>query len=73
MVPHESVKEFLFNKDINEKRAGWITEVMESDIEIKITKLVRGKGLCEQMVSSFETPKEATLLIHNEQPTENEN
>ena len=43
------------NKDINEKRARWITKVMEYDININITKLVRGKGLCEKMTSSFET------------------
>lgn len=47
LVPHASVKEFLLNKDINEKRVGWITKVMEYDIDIMITKLVRGKGLCE--------------------------
>ncbi|KAH9321941.1 hypothetical protein KI387_016580, partial [Taxus chinensis] len=50
LVSHAGVKDFLLNKDLNEKRAGWITHVMEYDIEIKITKLVRGKGLCEQLV-----------------------
>ncbi|KAH9298125.1 hypothetical protein KI387_029807, partial [Taxus chinensis] len=50
LVSHAGVKDFLLNKDLNEKRAGWITRVMEYDIEIKITKLVRGKGLCEQLV-----------------------
>ncbi|KAH9325209.1 hypothetical protein KI387_005387, partial [Taxus chinensis] len=43
LVSHAGVKDFLLNKDLNEKRAGWITRVMEYDIEIKITKLVRGK------------------------------
>ena len=47
LVSHVSVKEFLFNKDLNEKGAHWITKVMEYDIDIKPTKLVRGKGLCE--------------------------
>ena len=45
MVPHASIKEFLLNKDINEKRVGQITKVMEYDIDIKIPKLMRGKGL----------------------------
>ncbi|KAH9321415.1 hypothetical protein KI387_016054, partial [Taxus chinensis] len=49
LVSHAGVKDFLLNKDLNEKRAGWITRVMEYDIDIKITKLVRGKGLCEQL------------------------
>ena len=66
LVPHASVKEFLLNKDVNEKRVGWITKVMEYDIDIKITKLVRGRGLCEKMVSSFETLEEVSLLIQNE-------
>lgn len=73
LVPHVSVKQFLLNKDINEKRVGWITKVMEYDIDIKITKLVRGKELCEQMTSYFETPEEATFLIQGEKPIENEN
>lgn len=47
LVPHVGVKDFLLNKDFNEKRVGWITKVMEYDIDIKITKLVRGKWLCE--------------------------
>ena len=43
LVPHVSVKDFLFNKDINKKRDGWITKVMEYDVDIKITKMVIGK------------------------------
>ncbi|KAH9312130.1 hypothetical protein KI387_027165, partial [Taxus chinensis] len=39
LVSHVGVKDFLLNKDLNEKRAGWITHVMEYDIEIKVTKL----------------------------------
>ncbi|KAH9295059.1 hypothetical protein KI387_038647 [Taxus chinensis] len=52
LVSHAGVKDFLLNKDLNEKRAGWITRVMEYDIEIKVTKLVCGKGLCEQLALS---------------------
>ncbi|KAH9308651.1 hypothetical protein KI387_036562, partial [Taxus chinensis] len=50
LVSHAGVKDFLLNKDLNEKRVGWITRVMEYDVEIKITKMVRGKGLCEKLV-----------------------
>lgn len=52
LVSHAGVKDFLLKKDLNEKRAGWITRVMEYDIEIKVTKLVHGKGLCEQLASN---------------------
>ena len=61
------------NNDINEKRVGWITKVMEYDMDIKITNLVRGKGLYEELLSSFDIVKEVALLIENEQPTKDEN
>ena len=47
MVGHHSVKEFLLSKDLNEKIVGWITKVMEYDVDIQVTKFVRRKGLCE--------------------------
>ena len=47
LVPHASVKDFLLNKDISEERTGWITKVIEHDVDIQITKLVRGRGLCK--------------------------
>ena len=34
LVPHASVKDFLLRKDISEKRARWITKVMEYDLNI---------------------------------------
>ena len=51
MVAHPSVKEFFLSKDLNDKRAGWITRVMEYDVDIQVTKLVRGKGLCEKLAN----------------------
>ena len=48
-VTHPSMKEFLLSKDIIEKRVGWITCLMEYDVDIQVTKLVRGKGLCKQL------------------------
>ena len=47
LVPHASVKDFLLGKDISKKTSGWITKVMEYDMDIQITKLVRGKELCK--------------------------
>ena len=64
---HPSVKEFLLSKDLNEKRASWITCVMEYDVDIQITKLVIGKGLCDQIadkdISELEEQANAILLI----------
>ena len=34
LVPHASVKEFLSNKGINEKRPRWITKVIKYDVDI---------------------------------------
>ena len=65
LVSHASVRNFLLCKDINEKRARWITKVMEYDVDIKITNLVRGKGLCEQMVSSLDAHNETALLLQD--------
>lgn len=47
LVPHASVNDFFLSKDISEKRASWVTKVMEYDVDIQITKLVRGRGLCK--------------------------
>lgn len=47
VVSHVGVKDFLLNKDLNEKRESSITRVMDYDIDIKVTKMVRCKGLCE--------------------------
>ena len=47
LVSNANVKDFLLNKDFNEKSARWITKIMEYDIDIKISKLVIAKGLCE--------------------------
>lgn len=38
MVAHHTAKEYLPSKDINDKRACWITKVMKYDISIKVTK-----------------------------------
>ena len=34
LISHASVRDFLLTKDINEKRARWITKVMEYEIDI---------------------------------------
>ena len=76
MLAHPTVRVFLLSRDLNEKRAGWITKVMEYEMDIQITKLLRGKGLSEQStdvtVTEDKEIAETTLVIHgaatNDQP-----
>ncbi|XP_057868756.2 uncharacterized protein LOC131075856 [Cryptomeria japonica] len=56
--------------DITEKRANWITKILEYDVDIKPTKLVHGRGLCEYIVQQCEphndevaTEETITLLL----------
>lgn len=67
LVPQASVKDFLLKKDTSERRARWITKVMEFDLNIKITKLVRGKGLCEQFVSCFKIDPKVYIVLQEEE------
>ena len=57
------MKDFLLSKDISEKRDGWITKVMQYDVDIQITKLVRRRGLCKQMILSQESDEEVTVIL----------
>lgn len=66
------MKEFLLSKDISEKRIGWIKRVMEYDVDIQITKLVRGKGLCKQILSSQESNEEVAMVLVEEQQVRND-
>jgi hypothetical protein len=52
-VPSASVKEILIQPDIDWKRRKWIVKIMEFDIEIKPTKLVKGQGLARLLVESY--------------------
>jgi hypothetical protein len=44
-VPSASVKEILIQPDIEGKRSKWIAKILEFDLEMKPTKLVKGKVL----------------------------
>ena len=44
-VPSSSVKEILIQPDIDGKRRKWIAKILEFDLEMKSTKLVKGQGL----------------------------
>ena len=48
-VPSATVKDVLTQPDIDGKRAKWISKIIEFDIEVNPTKLVKGKGLYKLM------------------------
>ena len=51
-VPSASVKDILVQPDIDGKRGRWIAKILEFDLEIKPTKLVKGQGLAKILVES---------------------
>ena len=51
-VPSSAVKEILGQPDSEGKRGRWIAKVMEYDVDIKPTKLVKGQGLAKLLTES---------------------
>jgi hypothetical protein len=51
-VPSASVKDILLQPDIDGRRGKWIAKILEFDLEIKPTKLVKGQGLENLLVES---------------------
>ena len=51
-VPNIVVKDILTQDDPDGKRGKWIANLLEYDIEIKPTKLVKGQGLEKMMAQS---------------------
>jgi len=43
------VRNYIIQGEFGEERAGWITRIMEYDVEIKPTTLIRGRALCENI------------------------
>eukprot|EP00253_Pinus_taeda_P036245 PITA_36245 len=48
-VPNSVVKDILTQEGLEGKRGKWITSILEYDIEIKPTKLIKGQGLAKLM------------------------
>jgi len=48
-VPHVAVKDILTQDGLESKRGKWIASILEYDIEIKPTKLIKGQGLAKLM------------------------
>ena len=51
-VPSAAIKDILTQAEPNGRRAKWIATLLEYDIEIKPTKLVKGQGLAKLMAQS---------------------
>eukprot|EP00253_Pinus_taeda_P004841 PITA_04841 len=48
-VPNAVVKDILTQEGLEGKRGKWIASILEYDIEIKPTKLIKGQGLAKQI------------------------
>jgi hypothetical protein len=51
-VPPASMKDILIQPDIGRKRSKWIAKILQFDLEIKPTKLVKGQGLAKLLDES---------------------
>ena len=51
-VPSASVKDILIHPNIDERRSKWIAKILEFDMEIKPTKLVKVQGLAKLLAES---------------------
>jgi len=46
-VPSAATKEILIQPDIDGRSSKWIAKILEFDLEIKPTKLIKGQGLAK--------------------------
>jgi len=61
------VRNLLVQKYLGEKRVNWITTLEEYDLEIKLAKIVKGKGLCKLGVeSAYETIEEVEIYLNQD-------
>jgi hypothetical protein len=51
-VPSASVKDIPIQPDIDGRRSKWISKILEFDLEINPTKLVKGQGLAKLLAES---------------------
>ena len=51
-VPSATIKDVFSQQEVSGRRCRWINRIQEFNIEIQITKLVRGQGLAKLMAES---------------------
>jgi hypothetical protein len=64
-VPSSLVKDVVIQPDIDGKRSKWIAKLIEFDVEIKPTRLVRGQGLAKLLAEENCKLLEITLVSVN--------
>ena len=69
-VPNAAIKDILTHPDSEGKRGKWIAKIMEYDVDIKPTKLVKGQGLAKLLADSNCQALGFHLLV--EQPIQEE-
>ena len=66
-IPNVVVKDILTQDNLYGRRGKWITIILEYDIEIKPTKLIKGQGLDKLMAeSNFHALDINFLVVVNE-------
>lgn len=63
---HLNVRSYIMQGEIGEGRPGWISKIRKYDVEIRPTKLIRGKALCNQLTKEKMLDKEIIYLIEQE-------
>ena len=53
-VPHSAVKDILCQQDCLGKRGKWVSKILEYDLEIRPTKLIKGQGLAKMLTHGNE-------------------
>ena len=51
-MPNDVVKDILTQDGIKGKQGKWIAKILEYDMEIKPTKLIKGQGLAKLMTET---------------------
>ena len=70
-VPNAAVKYVLTQADSEGKRGKWIAKIMEYDVDIRPTKLVKGQGLAKLLAES--NCQALGLHLMAEEPAQEEN
>ena len=50
IVPYPAVRNLFVQKELGEIHAHWMMTLQDYDLEIKLTKIVQGQGMCQRAV-----------------------
>ena len=66
IFPFSAVRQLLIQKEMGEKREKWATAMQEYDIEIRPTKIIRGKGIYRLLsrASNISDDEESVNTVH---------